>query len=424
VIPKEFLPDQDFYPRKTFFKKGERLVGISLLQAYIVLQQIRSQLKGTLFDDNGRIKSEFASETMIDVASGSGSSMEMVELELMNFLKANNDIKLGANYGKSKWLLGMLGNMIAGHLASQAGVEGAQNSSNSACAASGLAMFNGYNAIKAGSSDIAIVGGSENPIDAVATYVSFDHMMKTKGGALSRGWRGKRKPEQALLSFGAERDGFVPGNAAGLIVMMRRKIADKLQIEPIAEVMGMAGHTCQSEQYTKSMADGTITGQSALLNKLFSKMGIAPADIRGRLIHFMHGTGTKAGAVNEIYAAAKSVGDIAKDGRYVGTGIKEREGHSLGTAFIGNVIAALQAMKHKVIPGLPNTTEVDPAFRKVDPDIVKKEGIEVASEALNAVAKSILCRRHADFDPERDIVIADAKGFGGTNVAVALKAEN
>ena len=417
VIPDEFYPEEDFYPR-SFFHKGEKIVGTQVLQAYIVMDQIRSQLP-QLFSDEGRINPDLAPETMIDLATGAGCSMEMTEREQLEFLLSPNDHRKGVNYGRKKWLLGMLGNMIPGQMASQFGVEGAQNSSNSACSSSGLSMWNGFNAIKAGSADIAIAGGSEYPVGPVATYVSFDHMMK-KRGALTRKWREDRDATKALVAYGAVRDGFVPGNAAGIIVMMRRKVADQLQIEPQAEVLGIAANTCQSEKYGKSMADGTITGQAALLERLFEKIGMPPSDIRGRLVHFLHGTGTKSGAINEVHAAAVALGDMAKDERYVGTGIKEREGHSLGTATVANVVAAMQAMQHKKVPGLPNTTEVDPAFQEVDPGIVGKEGVEVDGDALRAVADSILCQKHADFDPEADIVIADSKGFGGTNVAVGL----
>ncbi|MDD4628788.1 MAG: beta-ketoacyl synthase N-terminal-like domain-containing protein, partial [Candidatus Peribacteraceae bacterium] len=202
VIPKAYFPDPATadYP-KGYFKAGEQLVGISVLQAHLAFEQVRKKLV-TLFSDEGRIRSDLAPRTMIDIASGAGSAVEMMERELLRFLKAKNDPALGETYGKSGWLLGMLGNMSAGQLAAFSGIGGAQSSSNSACASSGLSMFHGFNAIRAGSADVAVVGGSENPVGPVNTYASFDHMMKRKGGALSRNWRNGRGAEHALTAYG------------------------------------------------------------------------------------------------------------------------------------------------------------------------------------------------------------------------------
>ncbi|GEM_PF-4272413 len=421
VIPVEYFPqvESGFYPR-TFHKGGEAIVGIPVVQAYIAFAQVREKLP-QLFTDNGRIRPDIAPETMVDIANGAGSSVEMVDQQLMELIRAKVNERIGMNYG-GKWLLGMLGSMIAGHIASQAGVGGAQNSSNSACASSGLSMFNAFNAIRAGSADVGIVGGSEYATGAITTYVAFDHIM-FRSGALTRGWRGNRPPGEALLAFDALRDGFVPGDAAVIIVMMRRRVADLLQIRPLAQVLGVSANTCQSKQFKKSLANGTITGQSLLLERLFKKCGIDPRTLPGKLVHFLHGTGTEDGAINELYAAASVIGDAALEGRYVATGVKERDGHSLGAAFAANVTAAVEGMRHRIIPGLPCTREVDPALRTVDQKVVDEEGVTIDPGALNAVADSILCRRHAPFDPESDLVIADAKGFGGTNAAVALRAE-
>ncbi|MDD5026846.1 MAG: beta-ketoacyl synthase N-terminal-like domain-containing protein, partial [Candidatus Peribacteraceae bacterium] len=200
VIPAGFFPsvESGFYPR-TFHKKGEPIVGIPVLQAFVAFAQVREKL-AALFSNGGRVRGDLAPETMIDIANGAGSSVEMVEQALMDLYRAKVDERIGISYGRGKWLLGMLGSMIAGHIASQAGVEGPQSSSNSACASSGLSMFHAWNAIRAGSAEIGIVGGSECATGAITTYVAFDHMM-LKCGALTREWRGNRLPGEALLSF-------------------------------------------------------------------------------------------------------------------------------------------------------------------------------------------------------------------------------
>jgi len=422
VIPAEYLPDPEsgFYPT-TFFKRGERLVGRSILQAYVALEQIRGKLQALFADEGRRIRADLAPETIMDIGCGMGCAMERVEREFAEFLHAENTPQLGMNYGKTKWLLGVLENMVAAQMAAQAGVQGGQSSSNAACASSGFSMLNGFNALQSRSADVAIVGGSEYATGAVVT-LAFDAMMK-KRGALTRNWRNDRRAEHALLAFGAGRDGFVPGDAAGLVVMMRRRVADLLGVEPLAWVRSVVANTCQSQMYDKNLADGTITGQAALLTRLFGKIGVEVADIRGRLVHFLHGTGTKVGAINELYAVAKALGDLALDGRYSGTGVKEREGHSLGAAMVANVIALIEAMRNRCVPGLPTTREVDPALRTADPQVIGREGITVDPRALNAVADGILCRRHQAFDPERDVGVVTAMGFGGSNVAVLLKSE-
>ncbi|MDD5041051.1 MAG: beta-ketoacyl synthase N-terminal-like domain-containing protein [Candidatus Peribacteraceae bacterium] len=423
LIPKEYFPDPAGagYP-KGYFKAGERLVGVSVLQTHLAFEQTRRRLQ-TLFCDEGRIRADLAKRTMIDVATGAGSSVEMMESALIEFLMAGNDKALGESYGKSGWLLGMLGNMSAGQLAAFAGIEGAQSSSNSACASSGLSMFNGFNAIQAGAADIAFVGGSENPVGPVNTYLSFDHMMRRKGGALSRNWRERRGAEHALTAYGADRDGFVPGNAAGVIVMMRRRVADLLQLEPLVRVLGVAANTCQSRKFGKSLADGTLTGQAALLEELLGRSGIDVAAFRGRLVHYLHATGTHAGAINELYAAAKVFGGVARDKRYVGAGTKEGIGHTLAPAQIMNIIAAIEALREGTVAGFPSTEQVDPAFQHADPNILERERVGVDSMSLKAVADGIPCRTNVAIDASNVLVISTAAGFGGTNAAAAMVRE-
>ena len=418
VIPAEFFPNPEenrkLYP-DSFFRGKNQLVGTPIVQAYLALKQIQ-ELLPELFADNGRMRSDMAKRTMIDVASGAGFCVTGLEEQFMNFLDAPNNERLGKNY-RLRWLLQNLGNMAAAQLASAFGIKGSQNSSNSACSASGISMINGMNAIRAAgnNTDIAIVGGSEYVTGSVTTMIPFDSM-----GAFSRGWRKGRGAEHALTSFGADRDGFVPGDAAGLVVLMRRNLADHLGIEPLATVHGVSTNTCQPLEFTgKTLADGTVTGQSALMEQLFENIGLQISAFHDQLVHFTHGTGTEAGAINELNATAKALGRVAREGLYVGTGNKERIGHTLGAAFIMSVIDAVEALRKRIIAGLPSTEKVDPLLKEVNPDISKVEGLVIDPEDLRATADGMLCRRNEKLAPKGKTIIT-SMGFGGTNASALV----
>lgn len=420
VIPSDFFPDPESKPNpypKGFFRKQNQLVGSPIVQAHLALKQIR-ELLPELFGNKERMRSDLAKNTIIDVASGAGVSMPGLEEQFLKFLAAPNDEQLGRNYNP-KWLVQNLGNMFAAQLASAFGIRGSQNSSVSACSASGGAMTRGIDAIRAGGNNtkIAIVGGSEYVTGAVTTMVPFDNM-----GALSRNWREERGAQHSLTSFGADRDGFIPGNAAGLAVLMERDFAEEyLKIDPLATVYGASSNSCQPVEFGSSLADGTVTGQSELMAQLFANIGVHIADIRGQLVHYTHGTGTKAGPYKELYASAIALGELARGGQYVGTGNKERIGHTLGAAFIMSVIDSVEAIKNGTIAGLPSTREVDPRLREVDPAITGKEGVDVDPEALRAIADGILCQRNETLAPGSKAMIT-SMGFGGTNAALLVGA--
>ncbi|MCK5588920.1 MAG: hypothetical protein KAI16_01260 [Candidatus Pacebacteria bacterium] len=423
-IPENFIPafNHGIWPKTAIDRKNnEVLMGDAMKLLWLSLQEIMEKTP-QLFGEDKQLKTEkLRKATMVDIGNGAGSAVEKIEQKILE-ISHTGDPNV---YGEKRYLLHMLGNMLAGQIANNIGAGGGHSSSNSACASAGVSMSNGFNSIISEASDIVFWGGAETATRAVSTYISFDRIMGKRGGALAKKWEEDklRDENHPLLAFGGSRDGFVPGDYGGLQIMMRRKLADEYNLKYCAEVLAVSQNTCNPLKYGKAQTDGTIRGQAELTEKLFQRAGISPNEIKGRLIHYMHGTGTIAGGINEIYAAAKYLGELALDKKYIITSNKERHGHSLGAAFVDSVIEACEAIQDKKIAGMYSTKEIDFKFITPQSEIFKKENLsntDITPEHLKAISEAILLGKNTDLFKE-DLIMCDAKGFGGTNAACLLK---
>ena len=398
--------------------KGKVVVGETIVAAWRCVEALRDQLS-SLFP-NGKILDQYASRTYVDVGSGAGSDAAMLEHELLMLAAKQTGNVYGAN---SKWLMGMLGNLMASQLAVELNTLGGAISSNAACASAGASWVNALDKIALGRADIALAGGTELATRAASTYLSFDYILRRRGGALARNWKDEHHP---LTIFGAERGGFVPGDAAAMAVLASEKVLNTIQASPLARVVGYQMNNCNPTNYAgKAMSDGTIKGQGDLLIHLMQQLreeGIDPQD--RRVWHLMHGTGTHNGAINELGAVTRMLEQFPGL-QYAVTGNKESLGHTLGAALAVSMDTAAMAIKTGKMPVLATTTPEQMNPDKLWDDCIsaaEKEKIELDKASFDQAIASIMT---ADQKPQTvqkgDIIIASAHGFGGINTAVAIE---
>ena len=398
--------------------KGKLVVGETIVAAWRCVEDLRGQLS-SLFPD-GKILDQYTSSTYVDVGSGAGSDAAMLEHELLMLAAQQTGEVYGAN---SKWLMGMLGNLMASQLAVQLNTQGGAISSNAACASAGASWVNALDKIALGRADIALAGGTELATRAASTYLSFDYILRRRGGALARNWTDEHHP---LTIFGAERGGFVPGDAAAMAVLASGRVLNTIQASPLARVVGYQMNNCNPTNYAKkTMADGTISGQGDLLIYLMQQLreeGIDPQD--RRVWHLMHGTGTHNGAINELGAVTRMLKQFPGL-QYAVTGNKESLGHTLGAALAVSMDTAAMAIKTGKMPVLATTTPEQMNRDKLWDDCIsaaEKEKIELDKASFDQAIASIMT---ADQKPQtvrpKDIIIASAHGFGGINTAVAIE---
>lgn len=271
----------------------------------------------------------------------------------------------------------MLSNTAAGTIAIRTGARGPNLTVNTACAAGASAIHLGRDLLRAGAADLVIVGGVEAGITGLAVS-AFAQM-----GALSR----NSDPEAASRPFDVERDGFVMGEGAGILVLERAADAEERGATPTAAVAG-AGASADAHHATAPPEDGG--GAILAMRRALEDAGLDPADVD----HInAHGTSTPLNDVSEARAIGSVFGDST--GEVAVSSTKGVTGHLLGAAGAVEAIAAVLAIRDGVIPPTANLTQQDP---------------EIALDVVSGAPRE---------RPVRSVV-SNSFGFGGQNASLVL----
>jgi 3-oxoacyl-[acyl-carrier-protein] synthase II len=244
----------------------------------------------------------------------------------------------------------------------------------SACSSGAEAIALGARLIRSGEADVVIAGGTEAAI-APITIASF-----AQASALSHH---VGDPASASRPFAADRDGFVLGEGAAVVVLESAEHAAARGAHVHAVLAG-AGIASDAFHITAPAPDGS--GQIAAIRKALAEAGIDPGDIS----HVnAHATGTTVGDAAEAGAISEVFGnDIPV------TAPKSALGHLVGAAGAVEALIAILSVEHDVIPPTRNLTDTP-----IDPDI-----------KLDIVTARRDAPQHA--------VLSNSFGFGGQNVSL------
>jgi 3-oxoacyl-[acyl-carrier-protein] synthase II len=273
-----------------------------------------------------------------------------------------------------------LANLAAGHISIRYGFKGPIGTPVTACAASVQAIGDATRLIRTGEADVAICGGSEACIDLVSLG-GF-----TAARALSTGFN--ETPARASRPFDRDRDGFVMGEGAGILVIEELEHALRRGAQPIAEIAGY-GTTADAYHITSGPEDGD--GARRAMEGALRQAGLKSGDIQ----HLnAHSTSTPVGDVSEL-EAIKSV--FGRDGKIAVSATKSATGHLLGAAGGAEAIFTILALRDQVAPPTLNLESGDAAAEGVD--LVSREARRMTIE-------------HA---------ISNGFGFGGVNASVIFR---
>ena len=240
-------------------------------------------------------------------------------------------------------------NLAAGHVSIQHGFKGPLGAPVTACAAGVQAIGDAARLIRNGEADVAICGGAEACIDRVAL-----------GGfaaarALSHGFNDT--PERASRPFDRDRDGFVMGEGAGIIVIETLEHALARGATPIVELVGY-GTSADAYHLTAGPEDGS--GARRAMQTAIRQAGIQPADVQ----HVnAHATSTPVGDRGEMAAIKTVFGD--QNGVAV-TSTKSATGHLLGAAGGIEAIFTALAIRDQIAPMTLNLENPDEAAAGID----------------------------------------------------------
>jgi 3-oxoacyl-[acyl-carrier-protein] synthase II len=271
-----------------------------------------------------------------------------------------------------------IGNMAAGNIALRVGARGICTATVTACATANNSIGEAFRNIKHGYSDVILAGGSEASITEIGI----------SGFASLTAVTSEENPNRGSIPFDKDRNGFVMGEGAGILVLESLEHAQKRGATILGEIVGY-GANCDAYHMTSPRPDGS--GAAKAMQLAIEEAAIEPSEV-GYIN--AHGTSTPSNDVAETKAIQTALGAAAKDVRVSST--KSMTGHSLGATGGIEAIATLNALQHQFIPPTINIEQLDEA---IEINIVTNES-----------------QKH-----EFNYALTNSFGFGGHNAVLCLK---
>lgn len=273
----------------------------------------------------------------------------------------------------------MISNMAAGNVAIHLGLKGKCTSVTTACATGSHSIGDAFRAIQYGDADVMLAGGTESSICplAVSGFTNLTALTTSKN------------PKRASIPFDKERNGFVIGEGAGVVVLEELEHAKKRNAKIYAEIVGY-GATCDAYHITSPAEDGS--GAAKAMQLAMNDGGIKPEDVD--YIN-AHGTSTHHNDLYETRAIKLAFGNNAE--QLIVNSTKSMTGHLLGAAGAVEFIVCVKSIEEGFIH--------------------QTMGLETPDDECDL--------NYAIGSPVRKIVkcaLSNSLGFGGHNATLAVKA--
>jgi 3-oxoacyl-[acyl-carrier-protein] synthase II len=277
------------------------------------------------------------------------------------------------------WILKYLPNMVAAHISMAVNAQGPNNTIVTACAAGTQAVGEAFRLIARDDADIVLAGGSDSRIDPLLI------LAYTALGALSPGGR---PPAEVSRPFDGQRDGFVLGEGAGVLVLEELEHARKRGATIYAEVLGLGS---SFDAYSVTKPDPDARGAARAITEALREARVDPHDVD--YIN-AHGTSTRLNDLMETAAVKRVFGEKAR--KLPLSSIKSMVGHLIGAAGAVEAVALALTLHDGALPPTINQTQPDP---ECDLDYVPNMAREVPVQTG----------------------VSTSFGFGGQNAALVMR---
>lgn len=270
-------------------------------------------------------------------------------------------------------------NLVSGHVSIRHGLKGPNHAVVTACSTGAHAIGDAARLIQFGDADVMVAGGAESPINRL----SLAGFAACKALSTAR----NDDPQKASRPYDRDRDGFVMGEGAGVVVLEELEHAKARGAKIYAEIVGY-GLSGDAYHITAPSEDGD--GAFRCMSAALKRAGLTAADLD--YIN-AHGTSTMADTI-ELGAVERLVGDAASKISMSST--KSAIGHLLGAAGAAEAIFSVLAIRDNVVPP---TINLDNPERESAIDLVPNK----------ARARKV------------DVALSNSFGFGGTNASLVFR---
>jgi len=362
---------KDFDPLKFIAKKEARKMGAFIHYAIAAAVEAMAD-SGLALNEAGRLPDNIAEQAGTYISSGIGDfwAIEREHSKLLNE---------GPDRVSPFFIVSAIVNLAAGQVSIRYGAKGPNSATATACSAGAHAIGDSFKIIQRGDADIMICGGAESAITpmSVAGFASM-RALSTRND----------DPLHASRPFERDRDGFVIGEGAGIMILEELEYAKGRGARIYAELVG---YGMTADAFHLTMPDETGSGAIRVMTKTIRDAGIQPEQV-GYVN--AHGTSTPYNDKFETLAIKKTFGDHAY--KLAVSSTKSMTGHLLGAAGGIEGVFSVLSLHRRMLPPTINYVNPDP---ECDLDYVPN--VPRAAEVEYALSNSF--------------------GFGGTNAALLFK---
>jgi 3-oxoacyl-[acyl-carrier-protein] synthase II len=362
---------KDFDPLQFIAKKEARKMGAFIHYAIAAATEAMAD-SGLELTEAGKFPDDVAESAGTYISSGIGDfwAIEREHSKLLNE---------GPDRVSPFFIVSAIVNLAAGQVSIRYGAKGPNSATATACSAGAHAIGDSFRIIQRGDADIMICGGAESAITpmSVAGFASM-RALSTRND----------DPQHASRPFERDRDGFVIGEGAGILILEELELAKRRGARIYAELVG---YGMTADAFHLTMPDETGSGAIRVMQKTIRDAGIQPEQV-GYIN--AHGTSTPYNDKFETLAIRQTFGAHAY--KLAVSSTKSMTGHLLGAAGGIEGVFSVLSLYHKVLPPTINYVNPDP---DCDLDYVPNEPRKA----------------------EVEYALSNSFGFGGTNAALLFK---
>ncbi len=362
---------KDFDPLKFIAKKEARKMGAFI--HYAIAASVEAMAgAGFQLTEDGKFPAEFAENAGTYISSGIGDFWA-IEREHSKLLDE------GPDRVSPFFIVSAIVNLAAGQVSIRFGAKGPNSATATACSAGAHAIGDSFKIIQRGDADVMICGGAESAITpmSVAGFASM-RALSTRND----------DPTHACRPFDRDRDGFVIGEGAGIMILEELEFAKRRGAKIYAEIVG---YGMAADAFHLTMPDETGSGARRVMQRAIKDARILPEQV-GYIN--AHGTSTPYNDKFETKAIKDTFGDHAY--KLAVSSTKSMTGHLLGAAGGIEGVFSVLAIHRNVLPPTINYEHPDP---ECDLDYVPNKPREATVE----------------------YALSNSFGFGGTNAAILFK---